>query len=344
MAHTLHNGLRLLVLCLPLAGCVTLDSGALLGGARPVPQVAVAPLDATGCDRAAASPNNPDNAAGVAPVDWNQLDASAAIAACQQALAAHPDHPRLLSQLARAYQKGEQRQQAYETMAAAARQDYPYALYTMGWYHETGVGTPVQFDTALSWYAKAGQRGMPAAWNRMGIVYTDKRKPRDANRAIDAFRKAGEAGDLNGMTNASALLRSLNRRGDQEEALAWARRAAERGSATGARMVGRHYWDQKDFRAARPWFQRAAEAGDTSAWHELGHFHLVGSAGVRQDTARAISYYERAALGGYQHSAMQLARLYALGREVPADPVQARRWLMHGMPKLSVSRQANSRP
>src|SRR5690606_33461733 len=132
MAHTLHKYLRLLGLCLPLAGCATLDS--VLSPHDPdlaLPDPVVLQLPATACDRSATVPDqyDPYVPAGVTRVKWEDMDGETTIAACLRALADHPGHPRLLTLLAQGYRKAGRNEEAHETIKTAARQNYPYALY-----------------------------------------------------------------------------------------------------------------------------------------------------------------------------------------------------------------------
>ena len=90
----------------------------------------------TGCDILAAHPDDPLR---VAPgVRQSQVDALAAIAACEVAVARDPANPRLRYQLGRAYGYAGQGGKAGVHREAAVAANYPQALFVIGFLHLTG--------------------------------------------------------------------------------------------------------------------------------------------------------------------------------------------------------------
>jgi hypothetical protein len=97
----------------------------------------------TPCDRLAAHPSDPDKLTpGVSQPDLVAAGADLAIAACQTAVSADPENPRLNYQLARAlgYSGRGDQAQAYRDKAVAG--DYPQALFVVGFVYLTGQGAP----------------------------------------------------------------------------------------------------------------------------------------------------------------------------------------------------------
>ena len=87
-------------------------------GLAATPALAAASAAVRLCDVLAAHPDDPEAfAAGVADA---KLDAKAAIAACEQAVKAEPQTPRLHFQLARGYLKADRFENATEQLIAAA--------------------------------------------------------------------------------------------------------------------------------------------------------------------------------------------------------------------------------
>lgn len=338
------NQVRFLVIgcCLLLAGCASQGDfsslgtslGGLLGGQAQQPdRPSVAQIGVTECDRLTAIEIDPGRVTGVVPVAWKDLDAGKAISACQQALAAYPEHPRLLVQLARAYQRAYRQSEAYAATLKSANHGYAYAVYSMGYLHETSIGVPQDYKAAESWYRKAAPMGIPHAWNRIGILYADKYQPADTDKAIDAFRRAAKTGYISGMTNAAALLAQRGGRGDASEALSWAQKAAESGDAAGMRMVGAYYHNREEYAKALPWYQQAAKAGDAAAMNTLASYYRVGGGVVRPDMSTALMYYERAAKAGYAPAAVRLAMIYAKGSGgILPDQGKAMYWFKYGIP------------
>ena len=91
----------------------------------------------TQCDRLASHGDDPWS---VAPgVSQASMDFEAAAAACEEAVAADPDNPRLRYQLARVYGYSGQGEKAYPHREAAIAADYPQALFVNGYLHFLGI-------------------------------------------------------------------------------------------------------------------------------------------------------------------------------------------------------------
>ena len=92
--------------------------------------------DVTECDRLASHGRDPGH---VAPaVSSSGMDKPAAIAACQQAVAADPDNPRLNYQLGRAYGYSGRGEQAMPYRLKALEADYPQSLFVIGYLYSIG--------------------------------------------------------------------------------------------------------------------------------------------------------------------------------------------------------------
>lgn len=90
----------------------------------------------TGCDVLAAHPDDPNK---VAPgVSQSGMDKPAAIAACEVAVAADPENPRLRYQLGRAYGYSGLGEKSFVHRKIAIAADYPQALFVNGYLHLLG--------------------------------------------------------------------------------------------------------------------------------------------------------------------------------------------------------------
>ena len=90
----------------------------------------------TECDRLASHGRDPGH---VAPaVSSGGMDKPAAIAACQQAVAADPDNPRLNYQLGRAYGYSGRGEEAMPYRLKALEADYPQSLFVIGYLYSIG--------------------------------------------------------------------------------------------------------------------------------------------------------------------------------------------------------------
>jgi hypothetical protein len=97
----------------------------------------------TDCDRLAAHPSDPDKLTpGVSQPELLAAGADKAIAACQAAVAADPNNPRLNYQLARTLGYSGRGAEAAPYREKAVAGDYPQALFVVGFMHLTGQGAP----------------------------------------------------------------------------------------------------------------------------------------------------------------------------------------------------------
>lgn len=93
--------------------------------------------EVTPCDVEASHGDDPYS---VAPgVSQQDMDFAAAMAACEAAVEADPDNPRLRYQLARVYGYSGQGEKAYPHREAAIAADYPQALFVNGYLHFLGI-------------------------------------------------------------------------------------------------------------------------------------------------------------------------------------------------------------
>jgi TPR repeat protein len=173
--------------------------------------------------------------------------------------------------------------------AEAATPLYPNAPYELALLHEFGYKDIVFPDEAyaVQLFSKASELGHPDAAYRLGEAYEYGRMgcPEDAGLSIHYYSLSARGG------NASAML-SL---------CAWY-------------MVGAEGVLEKSDDEAFAWAQRAAEAGLAKAEFAIGYF-LERGVGCRRDPLEAWKYYVRAADHGDERA---IARLRA-GKDVSED-------------------------
>jgi TPR repeat protein len=118
---------------------------------------------------------------------------------------------------------------------------------------------------------------------------------------------------------------------DYAKAAKWYQRAAERGSAEAAHMLGVLYFDgedgvKQDYAEAAKWVRKAAERGRSGAAQFLGLMYEEGK-GVPQDYVEAAKWYRRAADQGEFVAQYILGRMYFDGNGLAKDYVQAYMWM-----------------
>lgn len=92
--------------------------------------------EVTACDLATAHPADPNKV--VPGVSQAEVNFPSAIAACEAAVAADPDNPRLQYQLARVYTYSGQTAKGWPHMEAAVAAEYPQALFVSGYMQYLG--------------------------------------------------------------------------------------------------------------------------------------------------------------------------------------------------------------
>ncbi|RLL46711.1 sel1 repeat family protein [Oceanobacillus piezotolerans] len=156
--------------------------------------------------------------------------------------AAKAGHPDAMNNYADMYLRGEyvekDEKRAFELFSKAAELGVPEAMYTLGYMCDNGVGTEKNLDKSNEWYRESAIHGDNFAANKLG------------HRAFE--------------------------KGDDKEALAWYRLAADRGDRYGEFNLGLCYetgiGTEINERIAKQWYQKAAIKGDEQAKNRLKRF------------------------------------------------------------------------
>lgn len=228
------------------------------------------------------------------------------------------------------------------------------ARYHLGLMHELGIGVEPDLWTAQHWYTLAAAQGLPAALTALGRLSEDN----DIEAAIDAYRRAAQAGDTDAQAALGRLL--IREVGDLPalmEAQMWTARAAHAGHPEAllaladalrssqpalaedcVRRAADAGWAEAQLRqgeqcarrtdafgateAAR-WFRLAAEQGMPAAQVALGGAYRNGR-GLPRSDAQARLWWERAAEQGDACARWHLSLMWAAGADdMPRDIARA---------------------
>jgi TPR repeat protein len=199
------------------------------------------------------------------------------------------------------------------------------------------------------------QKRDPKSMTLLGELYAEGLGvPRNDQKAAEWYKLAAERGDREAMF-ALAMFRIGGRGGpkDRDEAARLLASAAKLGHAAAAYDLALLYLEgqlfPRDFKRAAELFRVAAEAGSPEAQYALAICYKEGQ-GVTKDVREAARLLGAAALAwntdaeieygialfngtgaarkGNPIAQNRLAFMYATGRGVKADPVQAARWHM----------------
>ena len=260
---------------------------------------------------------------------------------------------------------------AHELYLSAAQADFADAEFNLGLNYATGTVVGQDWREAAAWYEKAAAQGHMAALNNLGNVYfLGRGVPVDMVRACEYLRRPAEAGLAGSQLLYGAALLA---EGKKEEGSSWVRRSAEGGFPPGqffwatALFEGRTV--ERNPQEAVKWARRAAEkmpaflpakAAETQALvaeillydkagvppapaealrrarlaaeqgHPRGQF-LTGlcyqrGIGVERDVPTAIKWYRLAAAQNEPQAALNLGQIFESGFNVPVDYAETAKW------------------
>ncbi|MBJ3777352.1 caspase family protein [Acuticoccus mangrovi] len=248
----------------------------------------------TECDILAGHPSDPER---IHPgIDYALMKPAPAIRACRADLAADPQNPRLMTNLARALDKAGEFAEALELNKAAADAGYLGAYHNLGNHYKKGNGVPRDPDEAYEYFLYAAERGHREDAYNVGVM---------------------------------AFQGTPKRPKDYDAALMWFNRAAEQDYPTAFDKLGLMYRGglgvEKDLAKAAEYFARGAELGDPSALVNLATAYRKGE-GVAQDNAEAFEYYRRAAQLRRRAAYTNLGDMYRRGTAPQPSTEEAAFW------------------
>ena len=165
--------------------------------------------------------------------------------------------------------------------------------FALGIAHLNGSGVPKDRKLALEWLEKAAAQKHPGALYNLGVIAIDA-DIQDFPRASSLFREAADLGDMDAAYGLSVLYRE----------------------GTGV---------ERDRAESVKWLKRAAEERHIAAMVEFA-IALFNGDSVEKNEQMAAKYFARAAQANSPIAQNRLARLYAAGRGVKANNVEAMKW------------------
>lgn len=268
------------------------------------------------CDREAGEPLDLQGVgAGKLP---NEIDATAAIPACQEAVKQFPTVARYKYELGRAKLAAKDVPGATEQFNAAAEAGHVRAFYELGYLAQRGLGRSLDLAEANRLFKVGADQGDPYAMLSFGRNLAQGRGvEKNLEQGVSLMTRAVELGHTYAMNAVGAMyyygegLKSNPQRGVRfyEAALA-------RGDIYAMRNLGIAYLDGKgvarDPTTALALFKKASEGGHPGAPTSIGAMYFNGN-GVKKDLAEAIKWYELGTERGDFQAASNLAWIYGQG-------------------------------
>ena len=212
-------------------------------------------------------------------------------------------------------------------------------------YSEAYLGGPqTDYDTALSWFNTAVEKGCLAARFFIGLLYGGGRAfPSDFQKAMENFRLVAEDGENLYCEDAANALGDLYSEGgtdstgftverDIDKAREWYEKAAEKdyGPALYAlSLLYREGWEgtAPDHEKTVELLRRGAAADYAPAQYALGCLYEAGFDDIiKPDEAVSIEWYKKAAENGNPSAQYEMGLVYSRGKGVPEDEEKAAEW------------------
>lgn len=165
----------------------------------------------------------------------------------------------------------------------------PESLYEQGRNALTGTGTSRNDIAGVDLIRRSAELGYIPALVAMGSFYdTGNFLPLEPQQAVAFYRKAADKGDRLGQWSLGRLYFSnTGVPRDMDEASRWLQRAADQGDPFGEYLLGRVKEERNDYAAAAGWYHKAAQQGLPQAQRHLGDLLRQGQGGVHQDKFEA---------------------------------------------------------
>jgi hypothetical protein len=222
--------------------------------------------------------------------------------------------------------------EAEKWLQAAAGQGNTDAMLGLGGWYARTQGGPADAIEAVRWYLKAAEAGRADACKALADIYArGQGVARDLAQAMHWYRKADELGDTGArfiLGRIEAVTKAVT--DDPEKALAWWRAEAEKGDI-GAGLAleliaARKRVMEEDPAETVRWSLLLSGLRGAEAYLVRG-LMLENGLAVNRNLPAAISNYRKAAELGHPQGQFRLGLMYAEGRGVEKDNVEAGAWL-----------------
>lgn len=193
-----------------------------------------------------------------------------------------------------------------------------------------GIGVPRNLPLAAKWFRRAADQGDAQAQNNLGLMYlVGHGSKRDHAKAAKWLRRAAEQGVAHAQYNLGLMYsKGEEVPEDLDEAFKWLRLAALGGSPAEkpnlARLSGSDPFE--GIQAAEATLTPGmAEPGVPEAQCQLACMYLLGK-GVKKDVHKALEWFRRSAILGYDKGQFSVGRLYDTSDLPFFDFSKAARW------------------
>lgn len=220
---------------------------------------------------------------------------------------------------------------AFACFKQAANQGDMQAQWRLSQCYASGAGVGQSVQLAFTWAKRAAEQGLAAAQSAVGAYYLEGYGTQaDPVQALLWLEKAALQGDAKAQWNMGAVFASgaAGVEKDLRQAFIRCHQAAESGFVPAQATLGLLYVRIKEDDKALVWWTKAAEQGDPEAQYNLA----IGLSKVKnlnaQGQAHMFRWFSEAANQGVGSAQVRLGLMYATGKAVPLDLVEAHKWFL----------------
>ena len=196
--------------------------------------------------------------------------------------------------------------------------------YRLGKMNLSGMGTPVNYETARAYLEKAAALKNVNAYYGMGMLYLKKEYAgRDPRLAVEWLIRAAEADHEFALyTLGKVFLKGEDAPKDMSKALAYLEASAGQGNQFAQYTLGKVFLKgedtPKDVAKALAYLEASAGQGNQFAQYTLGKVFLKGE-DAPKDVTKALAYLGQSAGQGNQFAQYTLGKLFLKGLDAPKN-------------------------
>ena len=204
------------------------------------------------------------------------------------------------------------------------------AYYGLAKAYKYGLGKEENFAKALDYYQQAAGNGEIQAIVELGEMYLHGDGVKEDDEIANYwFEKAGDNGRALGHLG-MAYQKGWGKEIDYDKAKEYYEAAMQAGEDNVVFLYGQICYREEQYDKALEYFRRAAVEGNefqAEAEDYIGDMYHFGE-GVKQDCAKAVEWYQKAAEHGNVSAMCSLGARYYHGEGVERDVVQAVHWTL----------------
>lgn len=207
-----------------------------------------------------------------------------------------------------------------EIIGELAIEGYMPAQTELGYLYRNGWYVPKNSQKALNWFQKASEQGDIEAIVGAGLVYSDMDED---EKAFILIKEAAEKGSATGQRLLGEIYEDgIGVTADSYEAVIWYRKAVQQGDVAAKYFLGSIYLHDNNIEEGLRLTEEAAEAGNKNAQDDMGDYYHYGTYSDK-NLDKALYFYDKAASQGVANSQTEIGIMLQNGEGIEKDEAAA---------------------